>query len=151
VLTTVSKRRVEITLRFAFRLRFRLAPNCFCKTIDAFSGYLYPQPRNISRLPRGKLPSNEICNAVKIPLDFLDYWPAWPFENSIVKMRMINAPHNNRRLIRFDIAMCTHLNPSELWIVFNSMDPSHDQPVTGRVAGRYRPEARGAACASPSQ
>jgi hypothetical protein len=68
---------------FAFWLRFRLAPNCFHKTIDAFIGCLYPQPRYISRLPRGKLPSNEICNAVKIPLDFLNSWPTWPFENPI--------------------------------------------------------------------
>jgi len=53
------------------------------KTIDALSGCLYPQPRYISCLPRGKLPSDEICNAVKIPLDFLDYWSTWPFENPI--------------------------------------------------------------------
>jgi hypothetical protein len=57
---------------------------------------------------------------------------------------MINAPHNNRRFIRFDIDVCTHLNPSKLWILFNPMDPSHDQPVKGWVAGCYKPKARGA-------
>ena len=39
-------------------------------------------------------------------------------------MRRINAPFNNRRLIRFDIAVRTHLNPSGLWIAFNPLDPS---------------------------
>jgi hypothetical protein len=38
---------MEITLCFAFRLQFRLALNCFSKTIDAFSGCLYPQPSDI--------------------------------------------------------------------------------------------------------
>jgi hypothetical protein len=42
-----STRRMEITLCFAFRLRFRRPPHCFYKTIDAFSGCLYPQPRYI--------------------------------------------------------------------------------------------------------
>jgi hypothetical protein len=83
VLTTALTRRMEITLYFPFRLRFSLSPNCLYKTIDAFSGCLYPQSRYISCLPRRKHPSNEICKAVKIPLDFLDYWPTWPFENPI--------------------------------------------------------------------
>src|SRR5262245_65057423 len=84
------------------------------KIIDAFSGCLYPPPSYISCLPRGKLLSRDIRNTFEVPLDFLHYWPTRPFENSIVEMRMINVPHNNRRLIRFDAAVCTHLNPSEL-------------------------------------
>jgi hypothetical protein len=55
----------------------------FYKTIDDFSGYLYPQPRYISSWACGKLSSNEICDTVKIPLDFLNSWPPWPFENPI--------------------------------------------------------------------
>jgi hypothetical protein len=42
-LTAVSTRTKEIPPRFAIRLRFRLPPHCFYKTIDAFSSYLYPQ------------------------------------------------------------------------------------------------------------
>ena len=34
-------------LVFPFRPRRRLPSHCFYKTIDAFSGYLYPQPRYI--------------------------------------------------------------------------------------------------------
>jgi hypothetical protein len=76
---------MEIILWLAFGQRFRLPPNCFSKTIDAFIGCLYPQPRNISRRPCGKLPSSDIRNHVKIPLDFLNSWPARPFENPIEK------------------------------------------------------------------
>jgi CHAT domain-containing protein len=72
---------MEIAPSFAFRLRFRLITHCFYKTIDAFSSYLYPQPAIFSRRPRGKLPGNEIRNVIVIPLDFLDSWPTWPFEN----------------------------------------------------------------------
>jgi hypothetical protein len=43
LLTAASTRAKEIPPRFAFRLRFHLPPHCFYKTIDAFSGYLYPQ------------------------------------------------------------------------------------------------------------
>jgi hypothetical protein len=46
-LTVVSTRTKEIPPRFAIRLRFRLPPHCFYKTIDAFSSYLYPQRRYI--------------------------------------------------------------------------------------------------------
>jgi hypothetical protein len=46
-LTTVSTRKMEITLCFALRLRFRLAPKCFSKTVDAFSDCLYSQPSYI--------------------------------------------------------------------------------------------------------
>ena len=46
-LTAVSTRTKEIPSRFAIRLRFRLSPICFYKTIDAFSSYLYPQRRYI--------------------------------------------------------------------------------------------------------
>jgi hypothetical protein len=31
----------------------------------------------LSCRPRGKLPSSDIRNTVKIPLDFLNSWPAW--------------------------------------------------------------------------
>jgi hypothetical protein len=47
LLTAASTRAKEIPPRFAFRLRFHLPPHCFYKTIDAFSGYLYSQPRYI--------------------------------------------------------------------------------------------------------
>jgi hypothetical protein len=46
-LTAASTRTMEIPQRFAFRLRSRLPSHCFYKTIDAFSGYLYSQPRYI--------------------------------------------------------------------------------------------------------
>ena len=62
-------RSMKITLYFAFRLRFRLAPNCFYKTIDAFGGCLYPQPSYISRRPCGTLSNNEIGKAIEIPFE----------------------------------------------------------------------------------
>jgi hypothetical protein len=43
--------------------------------------------------------------------------------------------------------MRLHLNHAGPRVSFHPLDPSHDQPVTGRVAGRYMPEAGGAACA----
>jgi hypothetical protein len=36
-----------------------------------------------SRRPCGKFSKSELCNIVKIPLDFLNSWPTWPFENSV--------------------------------------------------------------------
>jgi hypothetical protein len=81
VLTTVSTSTMEITRCFAFLPRFRLAPNRFSKTIDAFLGCLYSQRSYLSRRPRGKHPSDEIGITVKIPLDFLNNWPPWPFES----------------------------------------------------------------------
>jgi hypothetical protein len=51
VLATASTRRMEITLCFVSRLRFRLSPHCLYKTIDAFSGCLYPQLAIVSRPP----------------------------------------------------------------------------------------------------
>ena len=85
VLTPVSPRRVEIILCFAFSLRIRLPPHLFYKTIDAFSGCLYPLRHYISRRPCGKLPNDEIYNTIKIPLDFHNYRLTWPFENRIQK------------------------------------------------------------------
>ena len=89
-----------------------------------------------SRRPCGELPHNEICKTIKIPLER--------------EMRRINAPFNDCRLIRFDIVIHIHLNPTGLWVAFNPLDPYHDQPVTGRGAGCYKPAARGNACASAS-
>ena len=64
-------------------------------------------------------------------------------------MRRINAPFNDCHLIRFDIAVHNLLRPSGVWVAFNPLDSSHDQPAhPGRVAGCYKPEASGAACAS---
>jgi len=37
--------------RFVSRLRFRLSPHCLYKTIDDFSGCLYPQLDTVSRPP----------------------------------------------------------------------------------------------------
>jgi hypothetical protein len=44
---------MEIVRRFAFRLRFHLAPHRFYNPIDAFSGCLYPQPRIFPARPAG--------------------------------------------------------------------------------------------------
>ncbi|MBO0861763.1 MAG: hypothetical protein J2P21_25400 [Chloracidobacterium sp.] len=64
------------------------------------------------------------------------------------EMRRIDAPFNDCRLIRFDVAVRTRFRPSELWVAFNRLDYSHDQPVTCRIAGCYKPAVRRAACAS---
>jgi hypothetical protein len=109
-------------------------PHCFSNTIDAFSGCLYPQPCYIFPPPCGKLSDNEIGKTIRITLER--------------EMRRINAPFNNRRLTRFDIVMHTLLRPSGLWVAFNPPDSSHDQPITGRGAGCYKPAASGSACAS---
>jgi hypothetical protein len=64
-------------------------------------------------------------------------------------MRRINAPFNDCRLIRFDTAVHTLLRPSGVWVAFNPLDSSHDQPAyPGRDASYYKPEASGAACTS---
>ena len=55
--------------------------HCLYKIIDAVRGYLYPQPAIFSCRPCGKLPSSDICDTIKIPLDFLNSWPNWPYEN----------------------------------------------------------------------
>ena len=70
-MTTVSTRRMEITLCFAFQPRFRLAPHCFSKTIDAFSGCLYPQRRNIfPPAPVGNFHATKYATQSKSPLAF---------------------------------------------------------------------------------
>src|SRR5262245_28994658 len=109
-------------------------PHCFYKIIDAFSGCLYPQPAIFSRRPCGKLSNNEICKTIKVPLE--------------IDMRRINAPFNNCRPIRFDIAVHTLLGPSGLWVAFDPPDSSRNRPVTGRGTGCCKPEASGTACAS---
>src|SRR5262245_2073690 len=98
---------------------------CFYKTIDAFSGCLYPQPVKFSRFPLGKLSGNEISRTIKIHLE--------------IEMRMINASFGNRYPIHFDIAERASLNSTGAWVVYSPPADSHNQPVT----------SRGAACASP--
>src|SRR5262249_14000062 len=68
---------------FRIPAAIRSSKALFYKTIDGFIGCLYPQPRYISRWACGKLANNEICDTVKIPLDFLKSWPPWPFEKPI--------------------------------------------------------------------
>jgi hypothetical protein len=106
-------------------------PHCFYNTIDVFNGCLYPQPRYTC----GKLSNNEFGKTIRIPL-----------ERDM--RRRINAPFDDCCPIRFDTAMRINLNPTRSWVVFNPLDPSHDQPVTGRGAGYYKPVASDAACAS---
>jgi hypothetical protein len=74
---------MEIAQRSAFRLRFHLAPYRFYNPIDAVISGLYLQTRYISSEAWGKLPSNEIRKTVKIPLDLVNSWSFWPFENPI--------------------------------------------------------------------
>jgi hypothetical protein len=104
--------------------------HCFYNTIDVFNGCLYPQPRYTC----GKLSNNEIGKTIRITLER--------------DMRRINAPFDDCRLIRFDTAVRINLNPTRSWVAFNPLDPSHDQPVTGRVAGYDKHVASGAAYAS---
>jgi len=60
---------MEIALCFAFRLRFRLAPNCFSKTIDASNGYLYPQHSYIfPPAPVGNFQATKFAKQSKSPL-----------------------------------------------------------------------------------
>jgi hypothetical protein len=92
-------------------------------------------PAIFSRQPWGKLSNNEIGKTIRISLER--------------EMRRINAPFNDYRLIRFDIAMLIYLNPTGTWVAFNPLDPSPEQPAhPGWGAGCYKPEASGSACAS---
>jgi hypothetical protein len=90
---TISEKKGWVITREAFdRMLTGLHPDseqagqqshCLYKIIDAVRGYLYPQPATFSRRPCGKLPSSDIRNTFKIPLDFLNSRPTWPFENPI--------------------------------------------------------------------
>ena len=75
-MAVVSTRRMEITMCFAFRLRFRLPANCFYKTLTPSAGVCILRLAILSRRPSGKLPSSDIRNTVKDPLDYLNSWPA---------------------------------------------------------------------------
>ena len=57
--------------------------NAFPKLLTPLAPVCILSTAIFSRRPCGKLPGNEIRNTVKIPLDFLNNWPAWPFENLI--------------------------------------------------------------------
>jgi hypothetical protein len=59
---------MEITLRFAFRLRFRLARHGFHKIIDALSGCLYPLRRHTFPPPTGSFKKDDFATQSKSPL-----------------------------------------------------------------------------------
>jgi hypothetical protein len=58
-------------------------PIAFAKLLTPSAGVCILILAIFSRWPRGKLPGNEICNTIKIPLDFFNCWHTWSFENPI--------------------------------------------------------------------